>query len=55
MIGYRETQRKSWDKKGIRVINQTQTGGLTVTVLASGELVIKGYADGSETVIGGGH
>lgn len=51
MDGYREIQRKSWEKKGIRVINQTQTGGLTVTVLASGELVIKGFADCSETVI----
>jgi competence protein ComEC len=49
--GLREIQKKSWEKNGMRVIDQTQTGGLTATVSAAGELVIQGYADGSETVI----
>jgi ComEC/Rec2-related protein len=49
--GLRELQKKSWGEKEIRVIDQMRTGGLTVTVSPSGELVIQGYADGSETVI----
>lgn len=51
MDGHREFQKKLWEKQGMRVINQSQTGGLTVTVLASGELAIRGFADGSEAVI----
>ncbi|MFM2197243.1 MAG: hypothetical protein RLZZ505_675 [Verrucomicrobiota bacterium] len=48
MDSMRVLQKKSWEKKGLRVIDQTRTGGLTVTVSAAGELVIRGYADGSE-------
>ncbi len=51
MDGLREIQKKSWQKNGLRVIDQTRTGGLTVTVSRAGELVIRGYADGSEFVI----
>jgi len=49
--GLREFQKTSWERKGLRVIDQMRTGGLTVTVSAAGELVIKGFADGSETLI----
>ncbi len=51
MDRHREFEKISWKKKGRRVIDQMRTGGLTVTVSAAGELVIRGYADGSETVI----
>jgi ComEC/Rec2-related protein len=51
MDGTREFQKKSWEKKGMRVIDQTKTGGLTLTLSSAGELVIRGYADGSEFII----
>lgn len=51
MDGHREFQKKSWDKKKMRVIDQSRTGGLTVSATETGKLVIRGYADGSETVI----
>jgi hypothetical protein len=51
MDGHREFQKKSWDKKKMRVIDQSRTGGLTVSATETGKLVIQGYADGSETVI----
>lgn len=51
MDGYRSSQKKSWERKGLRVIDQRATGGLTVTVSASGAMLIQGFADGSETVI----
>ena len=51
MDGTREFQKKSWEKKGMRVIDQTKTGGLTLTLSRVGELIIRGYADGSEFII----
>jgi ComEC/Rec2-related protein len=54
MDGHRESQKKSWEKKGMRVIDQTETGGLTVTFTGEGSLVIQGFADGSEIRINHG-
>lgn len=51
MDGHREFQKKAWQNKGLRVIDQSKTGGLTVTVSGAGELLMKGFADGSEAVI----
>lgn len=51
MDGLREIQKKSWEKNGLRVIDQTRAGGLTITVSVADELVIRGFADGSEFVI----
>lgn len=48
---HRGFQKKSWESKGMRVIDQSLTGGLTVTVTGAGELVIEGYADGSTAVL----
>ncbi len=50
----REFQKKSWEKKGMRVIDQTETGGLTMTFAGEGNLVIQGFADGSEIRINHG-
>jgi competence protein ComEC len=47
----RDLQKKSWKKKGIQVIDQRITGGLTITLSRAGELEIQGCADDSETVI----
>lgn len=47
----RVIQRKRWEKKGIRVLSQQETGGLTVTAGGNGALVFRGFADGSQTVI----
>lgn len=47
----RDHQKKSWERKGIRLLDQRVTGGLTVTVSAAGDLIIKGFADRSEAVI----
>ena len=52
---FREFQKKSMEKKGIRVIEQMRTGGLTVNVSARGKLVIKGFADDSEVVLHSSH
>jgi hypothetical protein len=38
----------------MRVIDQTETGGLTVTFAGEGNLVIQGFADGSEIRINHG-
>jgi competence protein ComEC len=51
MDGHRESQKRSWVKKGLHIIDQSRTGGLTVTVSAEGNLVIRGFADGSEILI----
>ena len=51
MDGHREFQKKSWGKNGMRLIDQSRAGGLTVTLSGAGELIIRGYADGSELVI----
>jgi beta-lactamase superfamily II metal-dependent hydrolase len=50
----REFQKKSWEKKGMRVIDQTETGGLTMRFTGEGNLVIQGFADGSEIRINHG-
>jgi ComEC/Rec2-related protein len=47
----RDTQKKSWERDGMPFLDQRLAGGLTVTVSPSGELVIQGFADGTETVI----
>jgi competence protein ComEC len=49
MDEHRGFQKKSWRKIGIRVIDQTETGGLTMTAGSGGELILQGFADGSET------
>jgi competence protein ComEC len=51
MDWHRAFQKNAWQKKGILVIDQTDTGGLTVTVGPAGELLIQGYLDGSETTV----
>ena len=48
MDWHRVLQKTEWRKLGIRVIDQTDTGGLTVTVDAEGQLLIRGFFDGSE-------
>ncbi len=50
MDSVREIQREKWTGRGIRVLDQNQTGGLTVTA-ADGSLVFSGYVDGSQTVL----
>jgi len=50
MDSVREIQREKWRKKGILVLDQNQTGGLTVN--ADDGLVFSGYVDGSKTVLG---
>jgi ComEC/Rec2-related protein len=49
--GLREFQKRSWGKQGLRTVDQTQAGGLTVTVSAGGNLIVRGFADGSEIII----
>jgi competence protein ComEC len=47
----RENQKKSWERKGMLFLDQRLAGGLTVTVSVADDLIIQGFADGSETVI----
>lgn len=51
MDWHRKSQKMAWPKKGIQVIDQTDTGGLTVTIDAGGSILIKGFLDGSETTV----
>ena len=51
MDSIRSMQRGKWEKKGIRVFLQQETGGLTVTPGTDGSLVFDGFFDGSETVL----
>lgn len=48
---HREFQNKAWRREGMRVIEQAETGGVTVTVGSGGELILRGFADSSETVL----
>lgn len=48
---HRGFQMKAWRKDGISVIEQAETGGITVTVGADGELTFRGFADNSETLL----
>jgi len=48
MDALRVLQKKSWRRKGIRFLDQLETGGITVTVDDAGELVFRGFLDGSE-------
>lgn len=45
---HRAFQKKAWRKSGIQVIDQTITGGLTVTIETGGQMLIQGFFDGSE-------
>lgn len=47
----RDSQKKTWERKRMLILDQWVTGGLTVTVSVAGDLIIQGFADGSETVI----
>lgn len=47
----RVSQAKSWEKNQIIRIDQARTGGLTVTLSPSGDLLLQGFADGSETLL----
>ena len=47
----REGQREGWLAQGIRLLDQNQTGGLTVTPEGDDELIFSGYVDGSETIL----
>jgi competence protein ComEC len=49
MDWHRAFQKKAWLKNGIQVIDQTDAGGLTVTIGSEGQLLIQGFFDGSET------
>jgi competence protein ComEC len=49
MDALRELQKKSWHRKGTRFLDQLQTGGITVTVDESGDLILQGFLDESET------
>ena len=49
MDRHRGFQETAWRKAGIRIIDQTDTGGLTVTVAEDGGLLFRGFFDGSET------
>ena len=46
---HRAFQKTAWRKNGIRVIDQAETGGITVTVGPEGGLLLEGFLDGSET------
>lgn len=48
---HRAFAKKRWQKLGIKVLDQTETGGLTVTRGAEGQFLIAGFFDGSETVV----
>lgn len=49
MDSHRGFQKSPWRKAGIQVIDQTETGGLTVTIAEDGGLLLRGFFDGSET------
>lgn len=49
MDALRKLQKKSWRRKGTRFLDQLETGGITVTVGESGDLIFQGFLDGSET------
>jgi competence protein ComEC len=49
MDALRVLQKKSWMRKGIRFLDQRETGGITVTADDAGELTFRGFLDGSET------
>lgn len=48
---YRTSLGKWWRKEGVEVIDQMETGGLTVTVGDEGELLFQGFFDGSQTTV----
>jgi len=50
--GYRESQRKKWKHRKFAIIDQKDTGGLTVTISSDGTMLFSGYLDGSEVRIG---
>lgn len=52
MDGFRERQRRLWEKAGVKTIDQAVTGGLTVTVSLGGSLAFEGFVDGSELRLG---
>ncbi len=47
----RDIQREKWLKQGISLLDQQDTGGLTVTPGADGSLVFKGFVDDSEMIL----
>jgi len=51
MDWYRAFQKTAWRKDGMIVIDQTDTGGLTVTIGGDGGLLLQGFLDGSETMV----
>ncbi|QTN32876.1 ComEC/Rec2 family competence protein [Akkermansiaceae bacterium] len=51
MDRHRAFQKSAWSKAGIRVIGQTETGGITVTIRQDGGILLEGFLDGSETLI----
>ena len=53
MDGFRGRQRRSWEKAGVKTIDQALTGGLTVTTDLWGNLVFDGFVDGSEMKLSG--
>ena len=47
---YRLAQKAQWSRsKAFEVIDRQRTGGLTLTISETGELIIQGFLDGSET------
>lgn len=48
MDGFRDRQRRLWEKDGVKTIDQSVTGGLTVTVDLWGDLALEGFVDGSK-------
>ncbi len=51
MDKHRSFQKIEWRKMGISIIDQVDTGGITITVGADDELLLDGFLDGSEKVI----
>ena len=51
MDAMRDIQREKWQKTGIRLLNQQETGGLTGTPGDDGSLIFRGFVDGSETIL----
>ena len=50
-----DSPRQAWlekiKKQGVRVLSQTETGGITVTALSDGSLSFRGHVDASETFL----
>lgn len=52
MDSLRELQKKLWQSKGTRFLDQSETGGITITVDESGDLMLRAFLGGSETKLG---